>query len=139
VTGTALARKRQPSERNEALESCCPSVSTGIGESGDRRLARLHEADAGYGKPPVQLVAPRNHIRSVYEQKALVERVIAPGVVSLPVRRGQRLGRVEVYDGKRLVATSKLVAAAAASEPGLLGKAAWYAKRTAQNAWGLIT
>ena len=43
------------------------------------------------------------------------------------MRQGQRLGRVEVYDGNRLVASSNLVAAAAVSEPGLVGKAAWYA------------
>jgi hypothetical protein len=57
----------------------------------------------------------------------------------LPVRRGQRLGRVEIYDGKRLLATSRLVAAEDVSEPGLFGKAAWYGKRTAANLWGLVS
>jgi hypothetical protein len=75
----------------------------------------------------------------VHEQRSLVERVVAPSAVELPVRRGQRLGRVDVYDGKRLVASSVLVAAEAVSEPGLVGKAAWYAERTVENLWGFVT
>ncbi|HEU5264277.1 MAG TPA: hypothetical protein VFU34_06540, partial [Gaiellaceae bacterium] len=59
--------------------------------------------------------------------------------IALPVRKGQRMGRVEVYDGNRLVASSTLVAARSVTEPGLLGKARWYATRTAANLWGLVT
>jgi hypothetical protein len=55
------------------------------------------------------------------------------------VRKGQRLGKVEVYDGSRLVASSRLVAAEGVSEPGWLGKASWYAKRTASNLWGIFS
>ena len=36
--------------------------------------------------------------------RPLVERVVAPTSLALPVAKGQRLGRVEVYDGNRLVA-----------------------------------
>jgi hypothetical protein len=75
----------------------------------------------------------------VYERKELVERVVAPEAVELPVRKGQRLGRVEVYDGNRLIASSGLVAAEAVSEPGFVGKALWYAERTAGNFWGLFS
>ena len=71
--------------------------------------------------------------------KPLVERVVAPGVAELPVRKGQRLGEVEVYDGNRLVASSKLVAAESVSEPGWLGKASWYAQQTASNLWGIFS
>jgi hypothetical protein len=69
----------------------------------------------------------------------LIERVVAPASVALPVRKGQRLGRVEVYDGNRLVAATNLVAAAAVAEPGLLGKVRWYATRTVENFWGIVT
>jgi hypothetical protein len=31
------------------------------------------------------------------------------------------------------------VAAEGVSEPGLLGKASWYAKRTAANLWGIFS
>ena len=69
----------------------------------------------------------------------LVERVVAPGAVGLPVREGARLGRIEVYAGDRLVASSNLVAAESVSEPGLLRKLAWYAETTAENLWGLVS
>jgi hypothetical protein len=49
------------------------------------------------------------------------------------------LGRVEVYSGERLLASSNLVAASDVSEPGLLGKAWWYVRTTAGNLWGLVT
>jgi D-alanyl-D-alanine carboxypeptidase (penicillin-binding protein 5/6) len=96
-------------------------------------------AETGYGRPVVDLVAPRSIVRTVHEATALLERVVALSVVALPVRRGQRLGRVEIYDGNRLVASSNLVAAEDVSEPGLAGKTAWYARRTAANLWGLVT
>jgi D-alanyl-D-alanine carboxypeptidase (penicillin-binding protein 5/6) len=139
VYGTVLGSESR-TVRNEALEEL---LSFGLDRY--RRIAvvdssRVYaEAETGYGKPAVQLVPRRSQVRTVHERKALVERVVAPGVVALPVRRGQRLGRVEVYDGGRLVASSWLVAAADVSEPGLLGKAAWYSERTAQNLWGFFS
>jgi D-alanyl-D-alanine carboxypeptidase (penicillin-binding protein 5/6) len=138
VYGTVLGSDSSLA-RNDALEEL---LSYGLGRY--RQVAVIDgtrvyaEAETGYGRPSVELVAPRSQVKPVYERRALVERVVAPGVVGLPVRRGQRLGRVEIYDGSRLVASSKLVAAAAVSEPGFVGKAAWYVRRTAQNVWGLV-
>jgi hypothetical protein len=60
-------------------------------------------------------------------------------MVGLPVRKGARLGRLDVYAGSRLLASADLVAASAVSEPGLLRKAAWYAETTVENLWGLVT
>jgi D-alanyl-D-alanine carboxypeptidase (penicillin-binding protein 5/6) len=97
------------------------------------------EAETGYGEGPVELVAPRAIVRTLRVGTPLVEHVVAPASVALPVREGQRLGRVEVYDGNRLVASSDLVAARSVAEPGLLGKARWYATQTAANLWGLVT
>lgn len=97
------------------------------------------EPETGYGKGRVALVAPRAIVRTLRVGTPLVERVVAPSSVALPVRKGQRLGRVEVYDGNRLVASSNLVAARSVAEPGLLGKARWYATQTAANLWGLVT
>ena len=53
--------------------------------------------------------------------------------------KGQRLGRVEVYEGNRLVASSSLVAAEAVADAGVLAKAKWYATRTARNLWEMLT
>ncbi len=128
------------SARNEALVQL---LSYGLGQY--HRVATIAtsrvyaESETGYDEPAVELVAPRPIVRTVRKGKPLVERVIAPGVVELPVRRGQRLGRVEIYDGKRLIASSQLVAAESVSEPSRLEKSAWYAKRTASNLWGLVS
>jgi len=97
------------------------------------------EADTEYGQARVELVASRTLLRTVREGVPLLERTVLPTMVALPVREGQRLGRVEVWEGDRLVASSNLVAASAVSEPGALGKFSWFAERTAENLWELVT
>jgi serine-type D-Ala-D-Ala carboxypeptidase (penicillin-binding protein 5/6) len=96
-------------------------------------------ATTGYGRAPVRLVAARPLRRAVRFGRPLVERVVAPSVVSLPVRKGQRLGVVRVYERGRLLGERPLVAAESVSAPGLGGKLSWYAKRTVAHAWGLVT
>jgi D-alanyl-D-alanine carboxypeptidase (penicillin-binding protein 5/6) len=96
-------------------------------------------ATTGYGRGPVRLVAARPLRRAVLVGRPLVERVVAPTVVPLPVREGQRLGFVRVYSRGRLLGERPLVAAESVSAPGLGGKLSWFAKRTVANAWGLIT
>jgi D-alanyl-D-alanine carboxypeptidase len=93
----------------------------------------------GYGQPDVELVAPRAISRSIRVGRPLVERVVAPTSLPLPVEKGARLGRVEVYDGTHLVAASPLVAAAAVADASFFAKAEWYATRTAHNLWSLVT
>jgi D-alanyl-D-alanine carboxypeptidase (penicillin-binding protein 5/6) len=96
-------------------------------------------ATTGYGRPDVELVAPRGSTRSIHAGRPLVERVVAPTALALPVTKGQRLGRVEVYDGNRLVASSTLVAAEDVADAGLWAKAQWYTTQTLRNAWELVT
>ena len=97
------------------------------------------QADTEYGRPHVGLVASRTLLRTVREGVPLLERTVLPTMVGLPVRKGERLGRVEVWEGDRLVASSNLIAAESISEPGNLGKAVWFAERTAENMWELVT
>ena len=92
-------------------------------------------ADVAFGLKPIALVAPRSIIRSTRVDRTLRERIVAATAVELPVRRGQRLGEVRVYDGARLVASSPLVAERAVAEPGLAERASWYARRTVSNLW----
>jgi D-alanyl-D-alanine carboxypeptidase len=87
-------------------------------------------ARAPYGRRALALVAATPAKRIVRVDRMLTERVIAPTVVSLPVRKGQRLGSVRVYAGRKLVARSPLVAARAIAKPGFLGRTGWYTKRT---------
>jgi D-alanyl-D-alanine carboxypeptidase (penicillin-binding protein 5/6) len=93
----------------------------------------------GYGRAPVRLVAAEPLRRSIRVDRPLVERVVAPSVVSLPVAKGQRLGVVRVYARGKLLGERPLVAAESRTRPGLGGKIRWYATRTLANAWGLIS
>jgi hypothetical protein len=71
--------------------------------------------------------------------KPLVERVVAPTTLALPVADSQIVGRVEVYDGSRLVASSNLVAAESVADAGFLAKVRWYATRTVANVWEIVS
>jgi serine-type D-Ala-D-Ala carboxypeptidase (penicillin-binding protein 5/6) len=88
-----------------------------------------------WDKRPLGLVAASRIVRVVRVGRPLVERAVTPMVVSLPVRAGQRLGEVRVYDRGKLVARTPLVADRSIGRPGLLGRVGWYAKRTFDHIW----
>lgn len=96
-------------------------------------------AEAPYGRKALALVAAKPLVRVVRVDRTLVERVVAPAVVELPVRRGQPLGWVRVYDRGRLIAERPLVAARTIERPGLGGRVAWYAERTLHHLGGLFS
>jgi D-alanyl-D-alanine carboxypeptidase (penicillin-binding protein 5/6) len=92
---------------------------------------RVYVNDAvGYGKGRVPLVATAGAFRIVRVDRPLVERVVAPAALSLPVARGQRVGEVRVYSGRRLVARRALVAARSVARPGFGGRVGFYVGRT---------
>lgn len=93
-------------------------------------------ASVGYGKDAVPIVAQSGLARPVRVDKPLVERVIAPAALTLPVVRGTRVGELRVYSGRRVVATSPLVAGRSVSKPGLGGKLGFYAGRTLRHIGG---
>jgi hypothetical protein len=88
------------------------------------------QAGVGYGKDAVPIVAAKRVSAAVRIDKPLVERIVAPAALQLPVARGQRIGEVRVYSGRRLVARQPLIAERSAAKPGLGGRAAFYAGRT---------
>ncbi len=126
--------------RNEALQEL---LTYGLDQYRPVQVidrARVYAtAETGYGQPDVKLVVPRSIARSIRIGRPLVERVVAPTALTLPVATGARLGRVEVYDGNRLVAAAPLVAADGVSDAGLWAKSKWYVTQTAHNLWGLVT
>jgi len=128
------------SARNEALQEL---LTYGLHQYSQVQVidrARVYAtAETGYGQPDVKLVAPRSIAHSIRIGRPLVERVVVPTALTLPVAKGARLGRVEVYDGNRLVAAGPLVAADAVSDAGLWAKSKWYVTQTAHNLWGLVT
>jgi serine-type D-Ala-D-Ala carboxypeptidase (penicillin-binding protein 5/6) len=97
------------------------------------------KADLPYDKGRVDLVAPKQILYATELDRRFVERVVAPTTVDLPVDEGERLGEVRVYEGRRLVARSPLVAARSVSKPGPLGRAGWYAGETVSNIGGWFT
>ena len=71
-----------------------------------------------YGRAPLALVATRPLRAVVRVGSPLVERVVAPIAASLPLRRGQVLGRVEIWAGGRLVGERPLVSGTIRGRPG---------------------
>jgi serine-type D-Ala-D-Ala carboxypeptidase (penicillin-binding protein 5/6) len=104
--------------------------------SAGRAYAR---AETAYGRDSVALVAPRSVRRAVVVGRPLVERVIAPAGVELPVRQGQKLGEVRVYERGRLIAQSPLVAGRSADKPGPADRVGWYLGQAAHNMWGWVS
>ena len=95
-------------------------------------------ARAPYGRPAVRLVALRSAAHTVRVGRPLVERVVAPASVTVPLALHAPLGEVRVYDEGRLIAREPLVAAAAVPDAGVWAKAKWHATQTARNLWEML-
>ncbi len=100
--------------------------------------ARLRRRELPYGRAPVALVAAKPLLAVARLGRPLTETVIAPVAVSLPVRQGQVLGRVEIHQGKLLVGTRDLVATRSINKPGLGSRLGWYAGRTLHHLTHLL-
>jgi D-alanyl-D-alanine carboxypeptidase (penicillin-binding protein 5/6) len=139
VYGTVLGSGSR-SSRNDALRAL---LTYGLDQYRSVQVidsSRIYAtATTAYDRPDVDLVAPRSVASSIRVGRSLVERVVAPTALALPIAKGDRLGRVEVYDGNRLVASSNLVAAESVPDAGLWAKAQWYATETVRNLWGMVT
>jgi len=93
----------------------------------------------GYGLAAVPLVAQTPLVRIIHIGRPLIARVIAPSALSLPVRRGQQLGRVEIWAGKTMIGSRPLVAGRSVSQPGAGGRIRWYATRTMHHLIGFFS
>ena len=87
-------------------------------------------ASVGFGKHAVPIVATEGLARAVRVDRPLVEKIVAPASLQLPVRRGQRVGEVRIFSGRRLVARRPLVAGRSVSRPGIGARVGFYAGRT---------
>jgi serine-type D-Ala-D-Ala carboxypeptidase (penicillin-binding protein 5/6) len=94
------------------------------------------EAELGYGREPLSLVAAGSLTPSVRVGIPLVRRVVAADAAELPVARGQILGRVQLFQRDRLLGSVPLVASRSVTRPGLAGRAGWYARRTLDHMAG---
>jgi D-alanyl-D-alanine carboxypeptidase (penicillin-binding protein 5/6) len=93
-------------------------------------------AEVGFGRASVPLVAAKGVVRPTRIDRPLVERVVAPSALELPVRRGARVGEVRVYSGRRLQARVALVTGRAVSRPGVDGRVGFYVRRTFSHVGG---
>jgi D-alanyl-D-alanine carboxypeptidase len=95
-------------------------------------------AETGYGRGRLAVVSPRPFVPVVRVDRPVLVRLSAPGVVSLPVSKGQVLGSIRVYQRGRLLGARPLVAARSISRPGVLGRAGFYAGRAAHRVWDWV-
>lgn len=92
-----------------------------------------------FGVRPLDLVATEQAWRVVHSDLPLVERIVAPGALAAPIRKGQQLGEVRIFEGGRLVASSPLVAARSVERAAAGRRVAFYAGRTVHHVWSWLS
>ena len=90
-------------------------------------------ASAPYGRPRIALVARKPLVRVVRVGRAVTAKIVAPTAVVLPVVQGQRLGRIDVFAGGKLLGSRPLLAARSVAKPGFGGRLRWYSTRTVHH------
>lgn len=114
----------------------------GFGHYGRVALVRANRvyatAAVPYSDERMPLVAPQSAMKVVRLGRPLVERVVAPSVVDLPVLAGDQVGEVVVLDGQRVVMRRPLVAGQAADDANMVEKAGWYAGRAVDEAGEML-
>ena len=99
---------------------------------------RYASAEIPFSDDSLPLVAEKGVAATVLATRPLVETVVAPMVVDLPVRKGQRLGEVRVTEAGRLVAKVPLVASRGVDEAGFGTKSEWYAGQAVDEAGAML-
>jgi serine-type D-Ala-D-Ala carboxypeptidase (penicillin-binding protein 5/6) len=89
-----------------------------------------------YGEDAVPVVAARPLRRAVRIGRPLEQRVVLASRANLPVRRGDMLGQLTVYDRGRLVGRTPLLAAENRDAPTTAERVKWYAGRTLDHIGG---
>jgi D-alanyl-D-alanine carboxypeptidase (penicillin-binding protein 5/6) len=89
--------------------------------------------DLPYGRAPLALVAGSALRTYIRPGRAMTQTIVAPRSVTLPVKRGQVLGHIEVRIGKTLLGRRPLVASRSVSRPSLGGRVDYYAGRTVHH------
>ncbi len=128
------------SERNAGLEAL---LAYGLAQYRQVDLVATgrNYADVSlpYGEAPLALVAPTGLEAVARIGTRYTQRVVAPLFLTLPVRKGQVVGRVEVWSAGRLVGGRPLVASRSVEAPALAARVGWYARRTVHDVVSLFT
>jgi D-alanyl-D-alanine carboxypeptidase (penicillin-binding protein 5/6) len=91
-----------------------------------------------YGRGTVPVAVARSLDLPIRVDRPLVEKLVLPRTLSLPVRRGQGVGEVRISSNGRLLAKRELFALRFVGKPGLLGRAGWYGSRTVHELLGWL-
>jgi D-alanyl-D-alanine carboxypeptidase len=102
---------------------------------------RYASAGIPFSEERLDLVAAEGASRVVLlgSGTTFVERVEAPALVELPVRRGDRLGEVVIREDGRVVARSDLVAARDVEAPSFGERVGWYADHALDEAGSMLS
>jgi len=95
-------------------------------------------AAAPFGRRAVALIARKPLVRAVRVGRPIIEKIVAPTAVDLPVARGERLGRIEVWTGGKLLGTRPLLAGRSVSRPGVGGRLRLHSTPTVHNLPSLL-
>lgn len=82
----------------------------------------------------LDLVADRSVTRIIQWDEPLVERVVAPAMVSLPVAAGEELGSIQILDGDEIIAERPLIATESIPVTSISDRANWYLREALDNA-----
>jgi D-alanyl-D-alanine carboxypeptidase (penicillin-binding protein 5/6) len=98
----------------------------------------LSKVATEYGGPAVPVAALSSLRLPVRVDRPLVEKLVLPRTLPLPVRQGQGVGEVRVYSNGRLLGRRKLIAMRSVGKQSLLDKVGWYGSQTVHNLFGWI-
>jgi D-alanyl-D-alanine carboxypeptidase len=97
------------------------------------------EVAVPFSEDQVALVAEDRVRVTVPLDHSLVEKVVSPDTLELPVAQGDPVGEIVVYEGDEVVARRPLVSTATISEPSLPERVRWYAGRALDEAGDILS
>ena len=96
-------------------------------------------AETGYGRPDVELVAPRHDRAHPARGDGARRARRRPGPSACPCERAPASGRVEVYAAIGWSPPRTSSPRSPSPSPASSARLAWYAETTAENLWGLVS
>ena len=97
------------------------------------------EVEVPFSDDKVALVSEDRVRATVPLGHELLEKVVAPDELDLPVSQGDQVGEIVVYDGDKVVARHPLVATESVGEPSLPARVRWYADRALDEAGDMLS
>jgi D-alanyl-D-alanine carboxypeptidase (penicillin-binding protein 5/6) len=103
------------------------------------RVKPYAEVNVPFSDNQVALVAEDRVRVTVPLDHTLVQKIVAPSTLDLPVEQGDPVGEIVVYDGDRVVARRPLVSTETTGEPNIARRVRWYAGRALDEAGDMLS